>query len=676
MSVGTPRVSVIVPVYNAWPNVEATIGSILAQTQPDIEAILVDDGSTDETGEHLDRYARERPELVRVVHIPRSGAPGRPRNVGLASARGTYVQFLDADDALAPIALERAVAMADQYRADIVIEKFASATIRRNQRLFGRNVGRCTLADRPEIVDSSLGPAKLFRRAFLTSNGITFPEGWRLMEDQFFSLKAYLRADAIAILADTACYFFRQRDDGAHLTAQPVDPATHFANLDRLISMVEAEAPAGGPRDHIVRRLIRVEVLGRIREDTYPEVADEYRAALFASAQAFVLSRGFEGPPVLGLGPVDRLRYASLLAGDRDHLLALDRMISSVEVGAVLDGARWRDGALVLRGRVELVDRRDGGPLELRRRDGRWLMVSRRDADDPRLLVDVSGEEASRVVSVTARSRETALEWQVAGRADGAPLPHADEAGARQPTVIPVSDRFTVVIDPMALGRTRAILDPGEWDILVRLRWPGISAIGPLTAIGRTGPMIGPALVGDPGRLVAPAFDEPGLRLVVAAPATTLAAAVPAEDVRVAGRGSRLVIVLPDIVSHRAAPVQVDMVVVAAHGDRALVGTLRPWLGMAVLEVEPDPSLIDLGPGPHVLALRAGPGDSAAVPIGQVSIGPAGGLRLAGARRIKPAEWWTIHVRYAAARTQEAGRAAILRSRRVLRPLARRLRRR
>src|SRR5512132_2674334 len=146
-----PLISVVVPAHNPGRYIEPCIRSLLRQSmsRDRFEAVFVDDGSTDGTGERLNRLAREQPH-VRVIHIPPSGAPGRPRNVGLEAALGEYVQFLDADDELAPRALQRLIRMAHANHSDIVLGKFASETMTRRQDLFTRNRGATTLAQTPQ----------------------------------------------------------------------------------------------------------------------------------------------------------------------------------------------------------------------------------------------------------------------------------------------------------------------------------------------------------------------------------------------------------------------------------------------------------------------------------------------------------------------------------------------
>jgi glycosyltransferase involved in cell wall biosynthesis len=97
-----PRFSVIIPAFNAAGTVSSAIDSVLAQTTSDLEVVVVDDGSTDGTGELVGQFADPR---IRLISQSNRGLPAA-RNAGIAAARAEYVAFLDSDDLLLPDYLE------------------------------------------------------------------------------------------------------------------------------------------------------------------------------------------------------------------------------------------------------------------------------------------------------------------------------------------------------------------------------------------------------------------------------------------------------------------------------------------------------------------------------------------------------------------------------------------
>ena len=102
-----PHITILTAVYNAADTLPRCLDSLLGQTLADIEVICIDDASTDASPAILDGYAR-RDSRVRVIHLATNGGQARARNAGLAQARGEYIGMVDADDWLAPDALQQA----------------------------------------------------------------------------------------------------------------------------------------------------------------------------------------------------------------------------------------------------------------------------------------------------------------------------------------------------------------------------------------------------------------------------------------------------------------------------------------------------------------------------------------------------------------------------------------
>ena len=112
-----PRVSVILPAYNAAAHLRRAVDSALAQTMADLEIVIVDDASTDATLEIAGRIAAQD-SRVRVLHNERNSGPSVSRNRAIAAARGEWIAILDADDSWFPERLERM--LADAGDADVV----------------------------------------------------------------------------------------------------------------------------------------------------------------------------------------------------------------------------------------------------------------------------------------------------------------------------------------------------------------------------------------------------------------------------------------------------------------------------------------------------------------------------------------------------------------------------
>ncbi len=102
-----PLVSVVIPTWNAANYLPATLETVFSQTWPNIQIIVVDDGSTDETSELLASYQSR----LTVISLKNSGGPSRPRNKGIEHSQGEFIAFFDSDDLMDPDKISRAMAV-------------------------------------------------------------------------------------------------------------------------------------------------------------------------------------------------------------------------------------------------------------------------------------------------------------------------------------------------------------------------------------------------------------------------------------------------------------------------------------------------------------------------------------------------------------------------------------
>ena len=115
-----PKLSVIVPVYNAEKSLSRCVDSFLAQTFTDFELILVNDGSSDSSAILCDAYAAENPK-IKTIHKNENTGPLHTRRVGFEQAYGEYISYVDSDDYIHPSMYEIMMKPIVQYRPDIVI---------------------------------------------------------------------------------------------------------------------------------------------------------------------------------------------------------------------------------------------------------------------------------------------------------------------------------------------------------------------------------------------------------------------------------------------------------------------------------------------------------------------------------------------------------------------------
>ena len=121
MAQPNPTISVLVPVYKAEATLDDCVRSILAQSWPDFELLLIDDESPDGCPALCDAWAKRDPR-IRALHPPKAGpGPSGARNAGLDAARGTWITMVDSDDTVAPDLLETLYRAAETSGADLVI---------------------------------------------------------------------------------------------------------------------------------------------------------------------------------------------------------------------------------------------------------------------------------------------------------------------------------------------------------------------------------------------------------------------------------------------------------------------------------------------------------------------------------------------------------------------------
>lgn len=277
-------VSVIVPVYNTMPYLTDCLQSLVDQTLDGdaYEIIAVDDGSTDGSGDEIDRFGEQYPGLVRPVHRSNSGGPAAPCNQGLELARAKYVFFVGGDDYLGTEALERLVRVADEWETDVLLCKIAGVG--------GRSVETRMYRDEIKDVDLfssrapyAMGNTKLFRRGLIEDHGLCFPEDLPMGSDQPFTFRALLHSRRISIVNDYDYYYAVRREDSSNITFSATSRRrAEFAA--RMMDFVASWIEPGVKRDAILIRHFDWEISETLELD-YLNSSFEDRAVIRATVK-------------------------------------------------------------------------------------------------------------------------------------------------------------------------------------------------------------------------------------------------------------------------------------------------------------------------------------------------------------------------------------------------------
>ncbi len=225
-----PRVSVIIAAYNIENFIEAAVHSVLGQSVPFHEVIVVDDCSTDRTRDIIRRLAGESAAIVPVLNEHNVGL-GPVRNIGTQTATGDYICYLDGDDLFTPDAHE-VMQKALAKRPDIIMLNHARLydtghiVPNYNAHLLAPATHRSVVARKMLFENLNVAWNKVYARSFLDRTGLTFPEG--KYEDIGWNFMALMQADRIVTRPEVVIKY-RQRD-GSILRARNT---THFDLFDR-----------------------------------------------------------------------------------------------------------------------------------------------------------------------------------------------------------------------------------------------------------------------------------------------------------------------------------------------------------------------------------------------------------------------------------------------------------
>ncbi len=258
-----PSVSVIVPLYNKIRYLSDMLDAVLEQTFTDFELIVIDDGSTDGSGEIADHYAA-KDDRIKAVHIPNGGV-SHARNTGLDLANGKYITFLDSDDTIGMDYLRSLYTCIIENNADFVIGGITKVwpdsekTIEIKPPYSGKKKTTQILENFVEVQKKTgiygFCTAKMFSRSILGST--RFDEKLILAEDFDFYLRLYKKAGEICFSENTDYYYLQEADNSPlNVRDEEIDYLSQLSIQIRFAEFLKDMGAFSGKNCEIVEKSI------------------------------------------------------------------------------------------------------------------------------------------------------------------------------------------------------------------------------------------------------------------------------------------------------------------------------------------------------------------------------------------------------------------------------------
>lgn len=218
-------VSVVIPVYNAAPYLEACLNSIIDQSYEALEIIVINDGSTDNSNEIIHNFSLKDKRIKPFTQ--ENHGLGYTRNRGISLSNGEFVFFLDSDDLLPASAIKSLVIPTVKENADYAVGKVLRVTedrryvpIRHKENNLYEKTETTSLLKKPELLQDSIACNKLWRKDFLTKHGLLFTEG-KYYEDLALTLRGAVLAERIAVIHKSVYYWrVREEENSPSITQQ------------------------------------------------------------------------------------------------------------------------------------------------------------------------------------------------------------------------------------------------------------------------------------------------------------------------------------------------------------------------------------------------------------------------------------------------------------------------
>lgn len=214
-----PKLSIILPVYNVGNLVKKCLDTLINQSYSDIEIIIVNDGSTDDSITYIETFRDI--EYIKIINLNKNIGLGNARNVGISNAKGEYITFVDSDDWIDLDLYFEMINSLDLYDADIVIcgiknelDNSFSSENRYDYRFFNHISSEMALKLLVNYTDNNckISPVvwnKIYRKQLILGNRIEFLKN-SFWEDDVFSFEVFMYANSINIIPNAKYHYYKR----------------------------------------------------------------------------------------------------------------------------------------------------------------------------------------------------------------------------------------------------------------------------------------------------------------------------------------------------------------------------------------------------------------------------------------------------------------------------------
>jgi len=285
-------VTIVIPVYNVEKYIDTCIQSVIAQTFTDIEIILVDDGSTDSSGEICDRYKVEDSRIT--VYHTENGGLSAARNYGINRANGDYITVIDSDDFVALDFIEYLFKLIDENESDIAVcdysfvdedcRSYRPRELKEHIKTWSGEAALKRMLYQKEFTNSAW--TKLYKKSLFEN--IRYPNG-KLYEDMGTTYKLIMKSSKVTF-GSSKKYYYRQRANSIMLSAFDLRKLDCVELAQNMVSEISqkmpklqyaAKARAFSAYFHILLQIPNASEYKEVRKKLYTNIKKERLVNLF-----------------------------------------------------------------------------------------------------------------------------------------------------------------------------------------------------------------------------------------------------------------------------------------------------------------------------------------------------------------------------------------------------------